>query len=62
METADNLRSERKALVRTLVRNIIVKGGEFGHPILLHIPEQEIPDTPVDEFEKGIEEFFDEER
>jgi hypothetical protein len=60
MEAADNITLGRKQLIRTLVRNMLVKGRELGHPILMHIPEKEIPDTPLEEFEKGIEEFFKE--
>jgi hypothetical protein len=58
MEESDHITLGRKQLIRTLVRNMIVKGREFGHPILLHIPDKEIPDTPLEEFEKGIEEFL----
>ena len=59
MEAANNIRLGGKQLIRTLVRNMLVKGREFGHPILVHFPEKEIPDTPLEEFEKGIEEFFE---
>jgi hypothetical protein len=37
---------------------MVVKGREFGHSILMHIPDEEIPDTPLEEFEQGIEEFL----
>jgi hypothetical protein len=37
---------------------MVVKGCELGQPILVHIPDTEIPDTPLDEFEKGIEELL----
>jgi hypothetical protein len=60
MEEYDNITLGRKQLIRALVRNMVVKGRECGHPILMHIPDQEIPDTPLEEFEKGIEEFFEE--
>jgi hypothetical protein len=41
-----------------LIRDILINGRELGQPILVHIPDTEIPDTPLDEFEKGIEEFL----
>jgi hypothetical protein len=58
METGDNLRRRHKQLIRMLVRNMVVKGCELEQPILVHIPDTEIPDTPLDEFEKGIEELL----
>jgi hypothetical protein len=60
MEQADNLRQERKRVLRTIVHNIVLKGHQWGQPILTRIPEDEIPDTPLEEFERGIEEFFKE--
>ena len=39
----------------------LVKGHELGQPILIHIPDKEIPDTPIEEFEREIEEFCKEE-
>ena len=60
MEAGDDLRLERKHLLRTLVRNILMKGHELGQPFLIHIPDKYIPDTPIEEFERGIEEFFKE--
>jgi hypothetical protein len=62
MEVGDNLRLERKHLLRTILRNILVKGHELGQPFLIHIPDKDIPDTPIEEFERGIEEFFKEPR
>jgi hypothetical protein len=59
MEETNTIAIGRKQLLHALVRNMLVKGREFGHPILLHIPAEEIPDTPLEEFEIGIEEFFE---
>ena len=61
MEQGDDLRLGRKHLLRTILRNILVKGHELGQPILIHIPDKEIPDTPIEEFEREIEEFCKEE-
>jgi hypothetical protein len=58
METGDDRRRKRKRLIRMLIRDILINGRELGQPILVHIPNTEIPDTPLDEFEKGIEEFL----
>jgi hypothetical protein len=58
METGDNLRLERKRLLRTILRNIVAKSHELGQPILVHIPNQDIPDTPLEEFEGGLTSFF----
>jgi hypothetical protein len=60
VEEHNNMTLGRKQVIRALVRNMVVKGRERGHPMLMHIPDQEIPDTPLEEFEKGIEEFFEE--
>lgn len=61
MEEINTIATGRKQLIHALVRNMLVRGREFGQPILLHIPDQDIPDTPFEEFEQGIEEFFEEE-
>ena len=46
MEAADNLRLERKQLLRMILQKIVARGYELGQPILIHIPDKEI--TQVD--------------
>jgi hypothetical protein len=58
MDEDANLPNERKRVLRTRVRHIILNGRECGQPMLLHIPDEDIPDTPLGEFERALEDLL----